>query len=795
MGLNGPSGFWPGVIRPQADPGLSTCLEERQLCKDGVPIPVSRLEIEAVCLAEWADAGRRLLVLCPPDPLAPLAELIAAAVHVADMVKQFRLSGRMLGSARRVAVVTSDYRARGLYRGLGVRNPQGGIATLREVVPAATLGRDGVVRVLGGDVGRGWSTVFVTSVAEVTTIAGIDLVVVDLATSSIDAALELGVPVVCIARDPADAKLLRLPEDALVFGWNRFDLETVRDDGALPPRLACRARGGACEIVAIPAHAVCENAALFWQDVGPLVRSGGRSGVARELAREAFSLFHDLLGLALPLDVYERLTTPVRVRLDAIASAIRLTRGETRELYLPMVEAELRDLAKALGTSPPKHDALIRTLGSLLDEHDDVMLVARTAELARLHAVDLEDRGALARVRVTSLGALSDTSPADVAVLTGMAPTWARWVYRAGIAESLRVLAYAPEGAIDSVAKGFDEVELVRRVIADQEARESWFGRAAAKDRVWSMLSGDGRLIADGEKVIPPSGDVSGVGVVLASPAEVPPGLWDGAGMAWLAPLEPTASAMSDADGAVARSVAAVVSAVRVVFEDGRWALMDVDGTVTRFRPGSGTAIPAYSVASLEPGDQVLFLDRDSRKDLLAKVLEVAEEVPALAVAAGWVAHWRRVLADAYRAFGSYERFASALRSHGCAVQTQTVRLWVVGVTIGPEDAEDVHRVGLVTRDPVLLEQDAEVHRAMRSLRGAHQSLGRRLSGVALQVGSAAAAGQLAADELVDERSGLTAADFQESVDILTVKTIEPVGEVPHLVVGRLSDSEEDVDD
>jgi hypothetical protein len=479
--------------------------------------------------------------------------------------------------------------------------------------------------------------------------------------------------------------------------------------------------------------------------------------------------------------------------LDAIASAIRLTRGETRELYLPMVEAELRDLAKALGTSPPKHNALIRTLGLLLDEHNDVMLVARTAELARLHAVELENRGALARVRVTSLGSLSDTAPAEVAVLTGMAPTWARWVYRAGIAESLRVLAYTPDGAIDSVANGFDEVALVRRVIADQAARESWFGRAAAKDRVWSMLSGDGRLIPDGEKIASQSGDV--VGVVLASPAEVPPGLWDGDGMTWLAPLEPTLTAISGTDGAVERSVGAVVSAVKVLFEDGRWALMDLDGTVTRFRSGSGTAVPAYAVASLKAGDQVLFLDRDSRKDLLAKVLEVAEEVPALAVAAGWVAHWRRVLADAYRTFGSYERFASALRSHGCAVQTQTVRLWVVGVTIGPDDAEDVHRVGLVTEDPVLLNQDAEVHRAMRSLRGAHQSLGKRLSEVALQVGSAVAAGKLAADELVDERSGLTAADFQESVDILTVRTIERVGEVPYLVVGRLSDSEEDFDD
>src|SRR5262249_14409285 len=114
-----PSDFWPGMIRPQADPGLATCLEDRQLCKEGVPLPVSRLEMEAVSLAEWAVAGGRVLVLCLADPLAPLAELIAAAVHVSDMVQQYRATGRPMGSSQRVAVVTSDYRSRGLYRRLG----------------------------------------------------------------------------------------------------------------------------------------------------------------------------------------------------------------------------------------------------------------------------------------------------------------------------------------------------------------------------------------------------------------------------------------------------------------------------------------------------------------------------------------------------------------------------------------------------------------------------------------------------------------------------------------------------
>jgi len=791
MDLDGSYLPWPGVIRPHDDPGLATCLQDRQICKDCVPLPVSRFEIEAVCLAEWAVARGRVLVLCPPDPLAPLAELIAAAVHVADMAEQYRRTHWALGSRRKVAVVTSDYRARGHYRGLGVRNRYGGTAPLRDVVPAATLGRDGVVRILG-DVGRDWSTVFVSSTAEIERVGRIDLAVVDLGTVGRCATLELGIPVVAIARDPADPMLQRLPDRALTFGWDRSDLESVRGCAGLPPRLATRARGEACEVVGVPAHAVCENAALFWQDVGPLVQLSGRAGVARELAHEAFALFYDLLGLALPLQAYEALTAPIHRRLDAIASAARLTRGEVRDLYLPMVEAVLRDFARALGTSPPKHDALMSTLGWLLDDHRDVMLVARTAELARVHASELANHGALARVRVSSLGSLPGEAPAEVAVLTGMPPTWARWVYRAGIAERLVVLAYTPEGPTEPVTRRFDEVDTVRRTVADQCARESWFGRPAAKDRVWSQLSGEPRRVHEADEGMPPKEDVSGVGVVLASPAEVPPGLWDG--MGWLAPLEPggvTAGAMPDGLNG-ARSPGAVVSAVRVTFEDGRWALMNAAGTVTRFRPGSGTAEPAFEVSKLRPGDQVLFLDRDSRKDLLAKVIEVAAEVPAQATAAGWVAHWRRVLVKAHRHFGSYPAFRSALKEHGCRVQAQTVRLWVIGVTIGPDDDADVHRVGLVTGDPVLLSQHGEVCRAIRSLRGAHDSLTRRLSELALRVGSAAAAGYLRPDELVDERSGLTAADFQESIDILAVRSIEEVGDMPYVLLGRLHEAEED---
>lgn len=792
MDLNGPATPWPGVIRAYVDPGLSTCLEERRLCSDGSFFPVSSLEIEALRLAEWAFARGRALVLCPPDPLAPLPELIAAAVHITDMAAYYRQSGQALGSRKHVAVVTSDYHARGFYRGLGVRNPKSmGIAPLREVVPAATLGTDSVIRVLGADPRNGWSTLFVPSISALASVRDIDLVVVDMPCQDVEKVLGLGVPVVLIACDPSDSFLDGLDDRVLTFGWDRADLDRIRDDGGLPLRLARRVAGGTCGVVAVVAHAVCENAALFWQDIGPLVRSGRRSAVAAQLSREAFRLFHDLSGLALPMKEYEDLTLPVKVRLGAIGAATRLTHGETRDLYLPMAEAELRDLAGALGPVPPKRDALVRTLWELMDEDKDVMLIARTAELARLHRTDLAGHGRLSDVRVTSLGALADERPADVALLTGMAPTWARFVYRSGIATSILVLAYTPEGPVESVARGYDEVELVRRAVSLQTAREKWLARAYAKDRTWSELSGTPRLVVSDDRQRPPDGDFEDVAITTPAPPDVPPGLWGGDG--WLADLEPGGSedVVGPDRAGLDGSGTSVVTAVKITFDDGRWTLIEEAGTVTRFRPGTGKPEPAFPVSSLKVGDHLLIFDGDSRKDLLAKVIEVAVAVPALAVAAGWVAHWRRVLGAAYRRFGSYVLFADALRDEGCTVQDQTVRLWVIGVTIGPDDDEDVHRVGLVMDDPVLRDNHPEVCRAIRSLRGAHVRLGQRLSDLAMRVGSAAAAGLLDADEVVDERSGLTVADFQESIDILTVHSIEVAGEVPYILIGNMNEQAE----
>lgn len=765
----------PFPVDPASIPGLSSCLEEGRLSAGGMPAQTTICDLDALRLVEHAFAATRSILICPPDPLTSLAALIPAAAHLASLVAGYRDSGSSVGSKLHIAVVTTDYHLRGLYRGLAIRPRPGAMAEpLRAVVPAGALGVGGRLHVLD-ESARGWATVFVRTLDDLRLVGPVDMVVVELPVADPQRLAGLAVPVVLVARDPADPIARELSATMPSFAW---EPAAAISAGSFSVRLFNR-NSGSVEIVPVDSPSVTGNAALFWDDIGALSRAG-RAGLGRELAREAFALFHDLLGLAMPIDVYERSEAgSVSARLSALGRACTLLdRGELRELYLPMVEAELDALADAVRASDAKPVVLPTLLADAVDDHRDVLLVTRTAGLARAYTTYLADVR-LEQVRVCSLGELVETVPADVAVLTGMAPTWGRWVYRSGIAPSMRILAYT-DGALDPTGSDsrFDEARLVARALEIQSIGEAALTTPARREWSW-------RKLKHGSDDPPP--DAQGNARPVATPiADVPPppeapiGLWEHG--RWLADLEPPARGIDDRASSV--PVDRVIRGLQVELDDGTRVLLAADAHVSRWRAVAGRVqqVPAND---LRVDDQLIFLDEDAHKTLLAKVVEVAESVPALAVAGGWLRHWRAVLLAAYQDAGSYNRLATRLARHGCHVQAQTVRLWVVGETMGPEDPQDVHRLGLVTSDPVLLAAHAEVHRAMRTLRGAHVRLGRRLAEITRRTGAAAASGALVGDELVDETSGLTAADVESAVSIATVRGITDIGDIPAVLTGR----------
>lgn len=798
--MSNDGGFdWPTLVRPFSVPGLSSCLEEGRLTLDGVRVGATWVDLYSLRLVEWAIATKQSLILCPPEPFGPLAALTAAAAHIWSMARHYEETGHReaLGSHLRVAVATSNYRLRGIYRRLGI-----GTARLFGAVPAATLTRGGHIAVLGHDGDRSWSTVFVSRPSDIRLLDGVDLAVIELPLRNPKDLAELDIPMVLIAHDPADPLLATLARDIPLFAWDDDDLRslqsvTITEGPALSAerrRLERVAAGVTRRPLPIPAPRICENAALFWQDIGPLLRAGGRSLFAQELAAAAFVLFYDLLHLAIPTAIYEAASRPLRIRIAEIARAQRVAQGDLKELYLPMVTQELRDLAAAVGEASPKTEALLALLRERSGRHEDILLVARTAELARAYASYLERFPDLAEaVRVTSLWGVSDEPPADVAVFVGLLPTSARYLYTTGLAAEIVVLAYEAAETLESVPGGFTECSHVRTAIAYQQEYAAWLSRDAAKAACWERLSGEPSSIPDLQP-FPPRVRPSAVPLgELPPPPDVPPDLWDGT-VGSLAMLEervrrdlpPQLSPTPEGE-----SESVLVESLRVEFTDGRWMFLEVDGTVTKFHSNSGLPEAGHPARSIAAGDRLVLLDGEAKKDLLAKVLEVAGELPEFAVRAAWIDYWRQALRRARTRFSTYERMRQELGERGCIRERQTVRLWVVGQTIGPEDPEDIRRLGECLEDEVLVANYTTINGAIESLRSAHRALGHRLGALARRVGSATSAGFMEEDEIIDARTGLTAADFRDSVEILVVHEVAPAGSVPYAVTGRLRASDQ----
>lgn len=790
---------WSIRLRPYRVPGLSSCVEDGSLTLDGVRVAASQIDLFGLRLAEWSYATRESLILCPPGPFGVLPALIAAAAHIRSIVDHYEETGRQRGSSLRVAVITRNLRLRGIYRRLGI-----GTAPMSEVVPPATRTSGGEVCVLGSDPGRGWSTIFLSRPAELAALdEDIDLVVAELPLEEAERLKGLEVPVIAVAHDPSDHALTTLAKEMALFAWDEDDLRQfpslgVGSGSAMAEelhQLECFAAGQTMRCLSVPAQAVSENAALFWEDIGPLLRAAGRSLFGRELAAAAFVLFYDLLHLAVPTAIYEAVTSPLKSRLRDLAASQRLVEGDLRDIYVPMVATELRDLSSAIGGRSPKAVALERLLLDRVSDCDEILLLARTAELARIHRTHIEGDDRLRdKVRVASLWGVAAEQPADLVVIPGLLPAATRFLYSSGLGAEVVTLAYQAERPLLSGEDAFQEYRVVADAAAYQRAYATWRARDAAKAACWQRLSGEPSELTDDEPEPPrltrTAETESGQGPLV--PPEAPPGLLDGA-LASLADLDhrlqladapvlATETIDGDGDGLE-------VDAIRIDFLDDRWMLIEANSTITLW--GREGAEAGHVAAEVKRGDQMVVFDGEAKKDLLAKVIEIAGDLPELAIPAAWVDTWRVALQRAYQRFGTYRALGESLAKRGCRVQTQSVRLWVVGQTIGPDDPLDIKRVGEVLEDEILIENYERVSGAVNALRRSHVRLGQRLGALARRIGPEAADGLIEADEVIDEQSGLTAADFGNSVEILEVAATSSGGRIPYAVAGRIWTGEE----
>jgi hypothetical protein len=163
---------------------------------------------------------------------------------------------------------------------------------------------------------------------------------------------------------------------------------------------------------------------------------------------------------------------------------------------------------------------------------------------------------------------------------------------------------------------------------------------------------------------------------------------------------------------------------------------LPVDGLIETIRPDTGDNIQALRADQLHAEDVIVCLDMDGRLGLFERMLELAADQPEMR----YLTILRQSWIDAMQSLAAqfeqnrkvdYSGILQALQANGAKITSEiTIRNWVSDQSIGPDHRSSIEAVGAVIGSEALVQHARELDRAFRRIRGIHQGLGRRLSGV-----------------------------------------------------------------
>ncbi|WP_276302675.1 hypothetical protein [Halorussus lipolyticus] len=259
-----------------------------------------------------------------------------------------------------------------------------------------------------------------------------------------------------------------------------------------------------------------------------------------------------------------------------------------------------------------------------------------------------------------------------------------------------------------------------------------------------------------------------------------------------------------DKDGEV-RALEIELSAGNVLYEEPRglvWTLDSTDGSVNRMR---------RSAASLSPGDQVILIEDDSRRDVFEHVVEkihtecrgqFRENLVMLDI---WnsaldqiVDYWsemqeqlnqdptqpdvemgRREMAEIITE--ELQMYADEFDAPEVLREPQTIHNYLTRETIGPSNPETIQALGAVHEIESLQNHHLEIHRGLESIRRLHMQVGRKLEQIIFSSRSEDS------DEWILKEAGLRVGDVQDATVVEQVVAVSKnTVTVPESKIGRL---------
>jgi hypothetical protein len=236
-------------------------------------------------------------------------------------------------------------------------------------------------------------------------------------------------------------------------------------------------------------------------------------------------------------------------------------------------------------------------------------------------------------------------------------------------------------------------------------------------------------------------------------------------------------------------------TALEVQFSDNWVACYPPDQSVNVIvSHDKGLRLDERYVRSLRPGDRVLLIHGQQRQSLYDLILSRIHRHPSIELHLALIHRWRDDFVSAYQSWRRYQErnldvllFEMAKRG-STLTSSFTLRQWLWGKILGPDDAEDLRRLAEVLDMGFVKQYYRRIDEAAQRIRGLHRSLALRLNGWLKQQVSGI---QGASDnEVIDDTLGLTFGDFRSSLLVLTVRATKNIpGPFLRESLGRLERS------
>lgn len=201
--------------------------------------------------------------------------------------------------------------------------------------------------------------------------------------------------------------------------------------------------------------------------------------------------------------------------------------------------------------------------------------------------------------------------------------------------------------------------------------------------------------------------------------------------------------------------------------------------------------------SELEPGDIVLLMEEGGRTDLFDRIVELAEGTSELGYLSAFRKQWRDALSKIEplpnsRLALDYNTLLAQLQRAGAPIQNwQTVRNWMLGITIAPDDPRSIAAVGKISGAESLVRNVRDFDRAFRKIRGIRQGIGRQLNSAIRRHFAHFASGAAEAAGGLDPRLGIPLDELIETIDFLEVDEVAPEAiRISPARAGRLISSE-----